>query len=107
MLVGFGLGVLGERYILQITEPLGAPALVVGSQGQVLYALLAGTGLRVGEALGLEVSHVSADRRTITIERSRWAGKLHSPKTKNAYGQVDLCSALAELLKVFLADRNF
>jgi integrase len=75
-------------------------------QEQVLYALLAGTGLRVGEALGLEVRHVSADCRTITIEQSCWAGKLQSPKTKNAYRQVDLCSALAELLKVFLGERS-
>jgi integrase len=75
-------------------------------QEQVLYALLAGTGLRVGEALGLEVRYVSADCGTITIEQSCWAGKLQSPKTKNAYRQVDLCSALAELLKVYLGRRD-
>jgi site-specific recombinase XerC len=39
-------------------------------QEQVLYALLAGTGLRVGEAMGLEVRHLSSDCRTITVEQS-------------------------------------
>jgi integrase len=87
-------------------ETMSAILEKAAGQEQVLYALLAGTGLRVGEALGLEVRHVSADRRTITIEQSCWAGNLQSPKTKNAYRQVDLCAALAELLKVFLGDRN-
>jgi|HubBroStandDraft_2_1064218.scaffolds.fasta_scaffold00832_9 integrase len=75
-------------------------------QEQMLFALLAGTGIRIGEALGLEVRHVSADCRTITIEQSCWGNTLQSPKTKNAYRQVDLCPALAALLRAFLTNRN-
>jgi integrase len=75
-------------------------------QEQVLYALLAGSGLRVGEALGLEVKHFSPDRRTLTVEQSCWSGKIQSPKTENAFRQVDLCSALAELLTAFLDGHN-
>jgi integrase len=87
-------------------ETMSAIVEKAAGQEQVLYALLAGTGLRVGEALGLELRHVSADRRTITIEQSCWSGKLQSPKTKNAYRQVDLCPALSELFKVFLGERS-
>ena len=75
-------------------------------QDQVLYVLLAGTGLRVGEALGLEVKHLSADCRTITIEQSCWQGSIQSPKTKSAYRQIDVSADLANLLKQFIGDRE-
>jgi integrase len=75
-------------------------------QEQVLYALLAGTGLRVGEAIGLEIRHLSADCRTVTVEQSCWEGELQTPKTRNAYRQVDLCASLADLLKAFVGDRR-
>jgi integrase len=75
-------------------------------QDQVLYALLAGTGLRIGEALGLEVRHLSADCRTLTVEQSCWHGDIQTPKTRNAYRQVDLCSSLANLLKSFVGNRE-
>lgn len=75
-------------------------------QDQVLYVLLAGTGLRVGEALGLEVKHLSVDCRTITIEQSCWQGSIQSPKTKSAYRQIDVSADLANLLKQFIGDRE-
>jgi integrase len=75
-------------------------------QDQVLYALLAATGLRVGEAFGLEIRHLSADRRTITVEQSCWGRSIQSPKTKSAYRQVDVCPELANLLKQFIGDRQ-
>jgi integrase len=67
-------------------------------QEQLLYALWAGTGLRIGEALGLEIKHLSTDSRTITVEHSCWAGTLQMPKTKSAQKQIDVYSALAALL---------
>jgi integrase len=75
-------------------------------QNRVLYALLAGTGLRAGEALGLEVKHLSDDCRTITVEQSCWEGDIQTPKTKNAHRQVDVSPKLAELLTAFVADRQ-
>lgn len=75
-------------------------------QDQVLYALLAGTGLRIGEALGLELRHISADRRTITVEQSSWHETIQSPKTKSAYRQIDVCPKLAKLLNDFIESRQ-
>jgi len=75
-------------------------------QERVLYALLAGSGLRMGEAFGLEVKHLSADCRTITVEQSCWEGTIQSPKTKAAYRQVDVCTTLANLLKEFIGGRR-
>jgi hypothetical protein len=42
-------------------------SIVQNSQGKYrfLYVLLAGSGLRIGEALGLTIEHVSPDRRTL------------------------------------------
>lgn len=82
--------------------------IVANATGQekILYALLAGSGLRIGEALGLEAKHLSDDHRTITVEQSCWEGGLQAPKTKNAYRQVDLCPELASLLKAFIGDRK-
>jgi integrase len=75
-------------------------------QERVLYALLTGTGLRIGEALGLEIRHVSHDCRAISTEQSCWEGEIQSPKTRNAYRQVDVHSALAPMLKAFIGART-
>ena len=82
---------------------------IIGKAGgmyQVLFAVLAGTGLRVGEAFGLEIKHLSADCRTITVEQSCWRTSIQTPKTKSAYRQIDLCSEIASLLKAFIGDRQ-
>jgi integrase len=87
-------------------ETMSAIVQKASGQEQVLYALLAGSSLRIGEALGLEVRHFSPDCRTITVEQSCWEGDLQSPKTKNAYRQVDVCTSLANLLKQLVAMRS-
>lgn len=84
-------------------------SIVSNTEGQegVLYALLAGTGLRIGEALGLEVGkHISNDCRTLSVRQSVWEGDTQAPKTPNAVRDIDLCSALAAMLKAFIGDRK-
>jgi integrase len=75
-------------------------------QDQVLYALLAGTGMRVGEAFGLEIKHVSSDCRTITIGQAAWGKIIQTPKTKSAYRKIDICTPLAEMLRSYIGDRT-
>jgi hypothetical protein len=60
-------------------------ALVSKATGdeQMLYALLAGT-------LGLRVSDISADFRTLTVRQSDWNGTAQEPKTEAALRDVDL-----------------
>jgi len=97
--------VVGKQHQPTFTaETMSAIAQKALGQEQMLYALLAGTGLRVGEALGLEIRHLSPDCKIITIEQSCWNGKIQPPKTKNAYRQIDLCKPLASLLKSFVDD---
>jgi integrase len=83
-------------------------SIVQNTTGQfrVLYALLAGSGLRIGEALGLEVENISKDFRTLHIRQSVWEGVKQKSKTASAIRDVDLCPALAAMLKVFIANRQ-
>jgi integrase len=76
------------------------------SEGQfrTLYALLASTGLRIGEALALEVPHFHD--RTLSVSQGLWNGKLQSPKTRNGYREVDLSSNISEMLEQFIGDRE-
>jgi integrase len=83
-------------------------ALLSKSNGneQMLYALMAGTGLRAGEALGLEIKHISADFRTIYVRQSDWQGKTQEPKTDAAVRDIDLCQPLADMLRGFVGERT-
>lgn len=97
--------------IKQQRQPTFTPdtvsAIVNRSDGQerMLFALLAGTGLRVGEALGLELQHISEDFRTIFVRQSVWEGMKQEPKTRAAVRDVDLCPSLAEMLRQFVGER--
>jgi len=83
--------------------------IVAGAEGQygVLYALLAGSGLRIDEAAGLEVSDVLADGMTLTIRQSLWNGRLQTPKTTNAFREIDLHPSLAAMLRGHIGQRRF
>ena len=64
-------------------------------QDQMLYALLAGTGMRIREALALEVQDICGTRITV-----------RSPKTANDPRQVEVHCLLASLLKEHIGDRQ-
>jgi integrase len=89
--------------------------VVARSEGryQALYALLAGTGLRIGEALAIRLDEFSEDHTTISsdfkmvhVRKSVWNGKEQRPKTPNAIRSVDIPNTLAKFLKVFAGDRS-
>jgi integrase len=65
----------------------------------VLFAVLAGSGLRIGEALGLKVLDLSADCRVLRVQRSIWHNQEQQPKTPNAVRGIDLAEPLAQLLR--------
>ena len=74
---------------------------------KVLFALLAGTGLRIGEALGLKLGeHLSDDFSTIRVRQSLWRGSVQTPKTDNAVREIDLPTSLAAFLKANIGDRT-
>jgi integrase len=75
-------------------------------QGRVLFALLAGTGMRIGEAAGLHIDDLDLDNCVIYVRRAVWNGTEQSPKTKKAVRLIDIDSGLADLLKHHLNDRR-
>jgi integrase len=72
-------------------------------QDRLLYALLAGTGLRIGEAFALKVEDIKDT--VLHVKSSAWDGTLCSPKTVNGKREVDLHSSLAEALRAHIGER--
>ena len=68
---------------------------------QMFCALLAGTGLRAGEAIGIEIDkHISEDFRTLYIRQKVRRTRLEPfLKTDAGRRDVGLCPKLATLLK--------
>lgn len=89
--------------------PATMSAIVAKAEGQhrVLFALLAGTGLRIGEALGLEIGkHFSADYRTLHVQQSVWEGNVQAPKTESAVRDVDVDPVLAGMIQQSVGTRQ-
>jgi integrase len=85
----------------------GLVAIMEG-QGRMLIGLLAGSGLRVGEALGIEIDkHISADYRTLFIRQKVRRGKIEQ-FLKNDAGDrdVDLHPVLASHLREYIGSRK-
>jgi len=72
----------------------------------IIFALLAGTGLRIGEALALKPADLSPDCRVLHVRRSIWHGKEQQPKTPNAVREVDLPESLARMLREYAANKS-
>jgi integrase len=82
--------------------------IIRASKGQwrVLFATLASTGLRAGEAFGLHIEDLNLEAGSITVRRSVWNGQEVSPKTKKGYRVVNIDPVLADLLKEHLNGRR-
>jgi len=75
---------------------------------RTIFILCGAAGLRIGEALGLEIDkHISPDFLTLDIQQKVRRGKIEQRlKTANAYRQVDLHPMIATLLKQFVRNRK-
>jgi integrase len=96
--------VTGQRTPTFSAEEVAKIVSAAEGQLRVLYSLLAGTGLRIGEALALEVTDVSGG--TITVRQAVWRGVVQSPKTASGVREVDVHSSLADVLKTHIGERR-
>lgn len=77
-----------------------------------LYALAAGSGLRIGELLAIKLaddgtcSYFDADNRRIQVRQSVWRGELQAPKTSSAVRIVELPRDLGAILADFASKRT-
>jgi integrase len=87
-----------------VTEAdLGAILPGVKTKYAVLFTLLAGTGLRIGEALALRRTDFGPDCRVLHVRRSIWRGREQEPKTSNAIRAVDIPETLACVVRSYVA----
>jgi integrase len=77
---------------------------------RILYSLLAESGLRIAESLGLEIGkHLSPDCSIVSVRQQRskkGLGIERYPKTDAGFRDVDLDPALASLLKNYIGTRK-
>ncbi|MGB7728406.1 MAG: tyrosine-type recombinase/integrase [Candidatus Acidiferrum sp.] len=79
---------------------------------RVLYAFLAGTGLRIGEAAAVRIGSTDGHScwdpagSVVHIRTSMWNRQEQLPKTKAAVRSVDLDPRLNELLKKYVGQRT-
>jgi integrase len=95
-----------ERQTISEQE-LNAIIAGVDRKFAVMFALMAGTGLRIGEILGVRGSDFSEDRRVLHVRRSIWNGQEQLPKTSNAVRVVDLHETLARILHSYITGDGY
>jgi len=104
-----GLPIVDEKK--QVRPTLAATEvemILMRSKGRykVLLALLAGTGLRIGEALALTVNDFTDDFTTIKVSQSIYGRTIQTPKTPNAICEIDIPSSLAALIRTYVDERR-
>jgi integrase len=99
------LAVVLPRITKPEIQPLDADqmkALLEASRGTDSYALwvlMATTGVRVGEALGLRWDDLNLEARTLRINRTVYRGVSSLPKTDSSRRTIKLCKLATEALK--------
>ena len=83
--------------IAQMLEQLPEPSFT-------LLLLLIGTGLRVGEAMGLRSEDIDLNRKNLTVRRDIWHGKVNSPKYAASERVIPLGPILVKHLEKRLRD---
>ena len=74
---------------------------------RVLFALFAATGLRFGEALGIDIKNVSPDGSTVQIVEKAWGSAVQGfLKTHDSVREVDLHPSMAAMLLDFIGKRK-
>lgn len=90
-----------EQYSALLDDP-ELPEVV-----KVLIQVLAGLGLRISEALGLQWTDFDFEAKTIQIQRSMVHGQENDTKTSSSTAKLPLHDALIETLKAWKAHESF
>jgi len=73
----------------------------------MFFTLCAAGGLRFGEALGIDIKHISPDCSTIKIHQKAWRGRMQQfLKTEDGKREIDLHSSVAAMLREFIGERK-
>src|SRR3984893_3863626 len=90
-----------------ITEAeISAMLTTLKGRDAALVALVAGTGLRIGEALAIRTDDFDPLCRLQQVGRSVWRRREQAPKTLNAIRPVDIPESLAQVLCRYIKGRK-
>jgi integrase len=73
---------------------------------KTMFWLLAMTGVRAGEMLGLQWQDIDFDKGLLNIRRSAWYGRVQTTKNKNSEAIIPLPGVLAATLRTFREQWN-
>ena len=94
----------GEEVVPPTVGEVTAGAEAIGDRWRALVVLLAGSGLRIGEARGLDVTDVDFLRRTVRVERQRLQSGAVAPlKSKASRRTVPVGQVVIDELAAHLA----
>lgn len=94
----------GDEVVPPTVEEVAALRSALDPRWQAIVVALAGSGLRIGELLGLSVSDVDFLRRTIRVERQRLqTGELATVKSKTSRRTVPVGQVVIDELAAHLA----
>ena len=68
---------------------------------KTMFTVLAMTGMRAGEMLGLQWEDVDFDKGLLNIRRSAWYGRVQTTKNKSSEAVIPLPGVLAETLRAY------
>lgn len=85
----------------ELNEFLKAAKELENITNYTLILLLAYTGVRKGEALGLKWNNIDLENNKITVERTRDKKGARTPKTKNSYRTIRVDNILVSQLKLY------
>jgi integrase len=74
---------------------------VVGEPWRTFFVILALSGMRAGEVLGLQWGDMDWERGCIHIRRSAWCGKVTSTKTPGSAADIPMPEKMAESLRTY------
>ncbi len=97
-----------QRQPTHTSEVMKAIAARSEGRERMLYVLLGATGMRIGEALGIEIDkHISDDFSTLHIRQKIWNGRNQLfLKTESGVRDIDLHPSIAAMLRRFIGDRT-
>src|SRR5260370_40766473 len=68
---------------------------------KTMFWLLAMTGMRAGEMLGLQWADIDFEKGLLNIRRSAWYGRVQTTKNKNSEAVIPLPAILATTLRAY------
>src|SRR5712692_2606080 len=89
---------LGERHTVSCIPSVHQVLAIIGRLPQparMMAQLVALTGVRIGEAMGLRVEDCDLENRLIQIRRDIWHGREDAPKSENSAAPVLIGPVLA------------